>query len=93
MDSLPGEIERMAISQQINPLDNSNSLAITISSLPVELCQTILSFLSLKDIKSIRLTSHHWSTLGLHYLLSPVFNTLPHQDPKPVQTTTSINTQ
>ena len=48
--------------------------------LPVELRQTVLQFLDLESLKSIRLTSKAWAVLGEEYLISDSFTTLPHRD-------------
>jgi hypothetical protein len=47
--------------------------------LPTELRRSIIQHLSLPSIKSLRLTSKAWASLGEEYLISPLFTTLPHR--------------
>ncbi|KAF4619060.1 hypothetical protein G7Y89_g14785 [Cudoniella acicularis] len=48
-------------------------------TLPVELRRDIVQHLAPEDLKSIRLASKLWATLGEEYLISPTFSALPYR--------------
>jgi hypothetical protein len=54
--------------------------ALTLDSFPPELLRTIVQYLALSDLKSIRQTSKLWASVGAEYLLGPVFTLLFHRD-------------
>ena len=48
--------------------------------LPVEICNEILEHLCVTDLKSIRLTSKRWASMGERYLIKPNFFSFPNRD-------------